>query len=267
MNEYALEVHDLVYSFDNRLLFDCVNFNVKKNSITSIVGSNGSGKTSLIKILGASYQTENMVKVGNIQLNSYTLSSYQKRVVSIDFTSFKFNENNIYDELFHILDFTNWEQSKKDRMIEDVLNDFALSKYKDRHPSRLSKRNKINLLFARAFVLKPKILIMELSDIFLNTEEKNYIFSIIKKYRKNMTFIYSTNNKEDIMYSDRMLVLHKGKVAMEGATMSVLKQDRLLLKIGIELPFMIDLSIKLKFYEVIDHIYLKEEDLVNQLWK
>lgn len=267
MNEYALEVHDLVYSFDNRLLFNCMNFNIKKNTITSIVGSNGSGKTTLTKILGAFYFTEDMLKVGNIHLNSHTLVSYKKKIAYIDFNSFKFASNNVYDELLHVLDFTKWEIEKKNKMIEKVLNDFALSSYKDRHPSRLSKRNKINLLLACAFVLEPKILVMELGDIYLNKEEKDYIFSIIHKYRKNITVVYNTNNSEDIMYSDRMIVLHKGKVVMEGTTMAVLKQDRLLLKIGVELPFMIDLSSKLKFYEVIDETYLREEDLVNQLWK
>ena len=41
----------------------------------------------------------------------------------------------------------------------------------------------------------------------------------------------------------------------------------LLLKLGIELPFMVDLSLKLMFYEIVDNMYLKEEDLVNSLWK
>ena len=75
MNENVLEIHNLVYSFDKRLLFNNVNFNIKSNSITAIVGSNNSGKSTLIKILGATYPTENMIKSGKIILNNNTLKA------------------------------------------------------------------------------------------------------------------------------------------------------------------------------------------------
>ncbi len=267
MNNCQIVVHNLVYSFDDRLLFHNVHFEIKKNSITCIVGSNNSGKTTLAKIIGGIYFTKDMVQVDHVTLNSHTIVAFKKKVSYISFRNFKFVSSSVYEELMYALEFTKWNTSKKEKMIQNVLTSFDLLMYKDRHPSRLSKKNKINLLLAKAVVFAPRVLVMELSDLLLNREEKDFIFETVSNFSKNITIIYETNNCEDILYADRMLVLHKGNVAIEGATEAVLKQDRLLLKLGVELPFMVDLSNKLAFYEVISDIYLKEEDLVNTLWK
>ena len=54
---------------------------------------------------------------------------------------------------------------------------------------------------------------------------------------------------------------------MEGKTNSILNEDDILNKVGLELPFMENLSKKLQFYEVIDKVYQDMDDLVNDLWK
>ena len=53
----------------------------------------------------------------------------------------------------------------------------------------------------------------------------------------------------------------------EGDTLSVLKTDNIIKRLGFSLPPVIDLSIELNHYEVLDKIYTKKEDLVNELWK
>ncbi|MGN0974027.1 MAG: ATP-binding cassette domain-containing protein [Bacilli bacterium] len=268
MNENVLEIHNLVYSFDKRLLFNNVNFNIKSNSITAVVGSNNSGKSTLIKILGANYFTENMIKSGKIVLNKNTINAYKKKVTFIDFQKFQFTSDSVYKELFEELSFTRWSEDKKDSIINKVLNNLLFSEYCNSNPSRLSKKNKINLLLAKALILNPKVLIMELCDLNLNNSDKDYIFKTLKQYLpKGASIVYCTNNSEDILYSDRIVVLHNGNVAIEGVTSLVLTKDSLLLKLGIELPFIVDLSLKLKFYEIINKIYLTEEDLVSSLWK
>ena len=54
---------------------------------------------------------------------------------------------------------------------------------------------------------------------------------------------------------------------MEGLPNVVVKEDTLLNRLGISLPFMVDLSLKLEFYELIDHVEMDINRLVNDLWK
>jgi len=268
MNEFALEIHDLAYSFDDRLLFSGLNFKIHSEKTTVIVGSNNSGKTTLAKILGGVCFTEDKIHFGKFVLDAKTIGMYKKKVSYVDFSNMKFYLGNVYDEIYSQMDFTKWSIEKKDKQMNKVLYDLDLMSHKDKNISRLSKKNKILLKLAKALVLSPKVLVLELSDIELNKADKDFIFEILEDYKEDgLTIVFATNNSEDILYADRMIVLHKGSIAIEGATNTVLKKDSLLLKLGIELPFMVDLSLKLKFYEVVSKVYLDKKELVDKLWK
>ena len=64
-----------------------------------------------------------------------------------------------------------------------------------------------------------------------------------------------------------MIILNGGNVAIEGKTMQVLKEEKLLKRLGIGLPFYIDVSLQLNLYNLIDKIYLNKEELADALWK
>lgn len=267
-NDIVMKIHKLVYSFTSRLLFNDISFNVKGGIITSIVGANNSGKTTLIRILASEYVTNDMITVGNISLSEKSVSSYKRNVSYINLNYLKFSQTTVYDEIFSALENMKWNDDKKKKAVEKIIIEMDLYDYRLKNPTRLNRNTKLGILLAKALVNSPKVLLLELGGCDLNKGEKDYIFSTLEKYTANgMAVVYETNYSDDILYSNRTIVLHKGGVAIEGATMSVLKKDSLLLKLGIDIPFMVDLSLKLKFYEVIDKIYLNEGDLVKKLWK
>jgi hypothetical protein len=64
-----------------------------------------------------------------------------------------------------------------------------------------------------------------------------------------------------------MIVLSNGNILLDGPVMEVLKKDKVFNRIGVEIPFMVDLSIKLQLYGLIDHIILDMDEMVNAIWK
>ena len=80
-------------------------------------------------------------------------------------------------------------------------------------------------------------------------------------------FINITSNTEEALYAESLIVYYKEKVIVEGSTISVLKEERILKKLGFKLPFIYDFSLQLNYYGVIDSIFLDENVLVNKLWK
>ena len=56
-------------------------------------------------------------------------------------------------------------------------------------------------------------------------------------------------------------------MAIEGKTLSVLKEEKLIRRLGFNLPFYVDLSIQLGLYGVVDGMYLNKEDMVSAIWK
>ena len=80
-------------------------------------------------------------------------------------------------------------------------------------------------------------------------------------------FINITSNTEEALYAESLIVYYKEKVIVEGSTISVLKEERILKKLGFKLPFVYDFSLQLNYYGVIDSIFLDENVLENKLWK
>ena len=98
----------------------------------------------------------------------------------------------------------------------------------------------------------------------LNSHEKEILLSNLEK--KNIHFLNITSNIEEALFADELKVVYHNRVMLEGSTLSVLKEEKLLKRLGYQLPFMVDLSLQLNAYNLIDSIFLDEDVLVNKLW-
>ena len=83
----------------------------------------------------------------------------------------------------------------------------------------------------------------------------------------NISFINVTNNVELSLYTNYLIVYDDKNILIEGNTIEVLKNNKLLKRLGFNLPFMVDLSLLLKDYDLINDIYLDKKELVDTLWK
>ena len=99
------------------------------------------------------------------------------------------------------------------------------------------------------------------SNIINPTLLLNYLNS------KKITLINVTSDMEDVLYTDYVLCLYNGIDAIDGKSLEVLKNEKILKRLGLSLPFMIDLSIQLELYGLINRVYLNKEAMVKNLWK
>jgi len=83
---------------------------------------------------------------------------------------------------------------------------------------------------------------------------------------RNINFVNITSNLEETLYAHELIVISNEQVVVQGSTISVLKEEKLLKRLGYRLPFVVDLSLQLNSYDIIDSIFLDEELLVNKLW-
>ena len=98
----------------------------------------------------------------------------------------------------------------------------------------------------------------------LNNHEKEILLSNLEK--KNIHFLNITSDIEEALLASELKVVYHGRVMLEGSTLSVLKEEKLLKRLGYKIPFVVDLSLQLNAYNLIDSIFLDEEVLVNKLW-
>ena len=100
---------------------------------------------------------------------------------------------------------------------------------------------------------------------YLEENKKRIVIDYLKK--NDITFINITSDTEEILLTDYLIVLTNSGVAIEGKTNIVLNEDKLLRRLGFSLPFLFDISLKLKSYEISNKIYSNIDGLVNELWK
>lgn len=99
---------------------------------------------------------------------------------------------------------------------------------------------------------------------YLSKEEKSELLEILKK--RNVSFVNITSNVEDVIYSDYVIVYDDDKKVLEGNKEMVLRNEKLLKRLGYGIPFVVDLSIQLNYYDIFDTVYYDMDKLTEALW-
>lgn len=98
----------------------------------------------------------------------------------------------------------------------------------------------------------------------LRNNEKKVIIELLKK--QNINFVNITSNIEDSLLSDYIVVFDENKKVLEGNTEFVLRNEKVLKKLGYGLPFVVDLSIQLTYYDILGKVYYDMDKLTEDLW-
>lgn len=216
-------------------ILENIDIKIAKNSITTITGANCSGKSTLAKYLRK-------------KLNTAILISD--------------NYDNFYDLTVEDYILTTAQDKKEYEKIKRQLNINSILKV---NIDKLNDSNKQLIRIIKAILSEDEIIIFDdaLSDI--DSLQKEKLFKIFKKSQK--TIINITNNVEESIYGEYVILLNDGKVILSEKTKLALTKEKEFKLCNLDLPFMASLSLKLKYYDLIDELYLDMNKLVNKLWK
>ncbi len=256
MENKIIEINDLSlpYSFQN------FNIDFELNKFTVISGPNNCGKTTLIRVLTGQIKTEYTVKIMDYEMECYKLSDINKTVKAIINNEYIFKYDTVIEEI--------WSYTTKNKKeITEIIKKYKLTKYKNSNPNNLSNFNKLKLELLINLIQEPKILLLDDILIDLVQKEKEEIINIIKEAKSDgLTIIMSSSNLSDSIEADYLYIIDNNVIVLEGKPLEVLQNDNIINKVGLELPFMIDLSVKLRDYDLIKDIELDIDRLVNKLW-
>ena len=128
----------------------------------------------------------------------------------------------------------------------------------------VTKDLEFNKLVERLEFFPNKQVIFNETLFGLKLDEKMEIFKLLKK--QNISYINVTSNVEDAIYSDYIFVYDGNKLVLEGNRNEVLKEEKTLKRLGYGLPFVVDLSIQLNYYDIFNKVYYDLDELVRALW-
>jgi len=239
---------------------------IDKNKITSIAGSNNSGKTTLLKIIGRVFDTNASIIFNGKSIYDYKLTDYTKLVSIIIPTEITFLENTLEEEL--IIEADEYNEDTKSK-IDYLISGLKIKRLLTKRVNQLSTKELILSQIALSLVNDKKLLLIDNLDYYFNDDELKKINKFLKEYIKDfsLTVIYTTTHLDQTLLSDYLYIIDKGKVLLKGEPITVLQNDNIINKAGLEIPFMIDLSVKLRDYDLINKIILDKERLIEEIWK
>lgn len=263
-----LQVNNLCFRYKNDVLFDSLSFDLTENKITSFLSLNKCGKTTIIKILAGILRVKSSIVLDDVELSKKNLKKYITKVgVVFENVENQFCCSTICDELaFPLENLCYSKEDIKNRM--ESLSDLFYFKDLSKKIEDLSYYEKVKLLLAVAIMHKPKILLLDNPFSLFSDDEKKKIFRLLKRIvkKENITIFLATNSITDFILSDYGMVLNDKKLVYYSTPMEVLEHDNELTKMGFYIPIMIDLSLKLKFYNLMDAVLLEPDEVVEKLW-
>ena len=209
---------------DKRNVIQNISFEIKKNSITSIVSKSGSGKSTLIDLLvGVLDQNEGSIKIDNEDLRNIDLISFREKIAYVTQDTILFNdtiENNlklISSKKFKTTDIWKSLEAANLKTFVKKLPQQLKTKIGERGV-QFSGGQKQRLSLARALLKKPKILILDEATSSLDSLSENEIYKTIDKLLKknNVTIIIIAHKLSTLKHSDKIILIDKGKLIEEG---------------------------------------------------
>jgi energy-coupling factor transport system ATP-binding protein len=265
-----IRVNNLSFSYKNNIIFDNFNLSIKEGEWLSIVGPNGSGKSTLVKILVGLLNTDNSIVIDDLPLNKDNIKAIRRKIgIVFEKVDDSFIGETVADDIAFTLENLAYNSKEIKKRVIEIASLLKIEDILDKEPQFLSGGEKQKVAIAAALITNPKILIIDDALEMIDEKSKKDIVEAINKLHKenHLTIVTVTHSLEETYNSNRMVVMGNGKILVEGPTLEVLKEDRIFNRIGIEVPFMIDLSLKLILYGLIDHVILDMDEMVNTLWK
>lgn len=249
----AILVQQLSFSYEENggeTLSD-VSFSVEEGSYVALIGHNGSGKSTIAKILaGLINDFEGKVFLFGTPLEEKNLNDIRRRMgLVFQNPDNQFVGSSVKDDIAFGLENRQVDPGKMDAIIEEYTQKVGMEKELESAPENLSGGQKQRVAIAGILALHPDLLILDEATSMLDPLGKRQILELIKKLKEenpSLTVLSITHDVEEAFSADKVLVLNEGKLVLEGTPEEVFAHEETLNAIHLEAPFLIRLINGLK---------------------
>ena len=217
----AIEVRNLNFSYDPRVkTIDGVSFSVPEGSYTTVIGHNGSGKSTIAKLLlGLLEKESGEIIIDGLELTLENLREIRGRIgIVFQNPDNQFIGSTVRDDIAFGLENHCVPQNEMDGIIEKFASRVNMSEFLNSEPTKLSGGQKQRVAIAAVLAMRHKIIVFDEATSMLDPTGKREINALIKELHndKKLTVISITHDIEEVAQSDNVIVVNKGKIALEG---------------------------------------------------
>lgn len=241
-----IEVKDIKYAYTKEdIALKGVSFTIPENSWVSIIGHNGSGKSTISKlIVGLIEAQSGEIYVDDIKLDQKTANDIRKKVgIVFQNPDNQFVGVDVEHDIAFGLENFQIEHDKMHELVKEFATKVGMIDKLTREPHSLSGGEKQRVAIAGILSLNQKYVILDEATSMLDPEGVEDVVKLIEILRKdyNKTIITITHDLKLASHSDNVIVLKDGKVILNGTPEEVFKEEEILKSSNLTLPFTLEL--------------------------
>lgn len=272
--ENIIEVKNLSYRYDHNsedYILKDVSFHVKQGEWLSIVGHNGSGKSTTVRLIDGLLEAES----GDIIISGDKLTAdnvwEKRRQIGMVFQNpdNQFVGATVEDDVAFGLENQGMDYPMMVKRVHEALELVGMQNFKEREPARLSGGQKQRVAIAGVVALQPDIIILDEATSMLDPEGRLELIRTVKeiKDKNHLTVISITHDLDEISLSDRVLVMKNGQVESTATPRELFSRPDLE-DLGLDQPFVNQVKAALiQTGLTLPETYLTEKELQEQLWE
>lgn len=210
-----------------------------------------------------------IIKVNYMSFKNIASFKIAKRVnVVLNENLNVFVYSRVEDEIRFVLENMGLSNIKITERVAEISYKYKIHDILQCDPTTIGSSNKVKVKILIALLTNPHVLVLDNVLENLDFNDKNFIIRVLKKYaREGNAIINFTNNIEESLYGNKIIITSKDKIIAEGKTLSILNEEKLLKRLGLGLPFNIELCKLLMDYNLLEKYYYSNKRLVSKLWK
>ncbi|EAE8347084.1 energy-coupling factor ABC transporter ATP-binding protein [Listeria monocytogenes] len=274
MAESFVRLEHVFYKYEDteKYAVKDVSISAQKGEWVALVGHNGSGKSTIAKLLnGLLFPEDGLIKIGHFVLSEKNIWDIRRQVGMVfQNPDNQFVGATVQDDVAFGLENHGVPHDTMVERVESALNEVGMQSYALHEPARLSGGQKQRVAIAGVLALQPDVIILDEATSMLDPRGRAEVMETIRIMREqeDITVISITHDLDEVLFADRVIVMNNGEVHSEGTPQEIFQQADAMREIGLGVPFIIELQEKLVAggFETGSTV-LSEGALLDQLWK
>ena len=260
-----ITVKDLSFEYEPEIkTINHISFDIYKGEYVAILGHNGSGKSTIAKLLmGLLEKKTGEIIVDGYPLNLENLYKVREKIgIVFQNPDNQFIGATVRDDIAFGLENICVPRENMDDLINKYARIVRMEKFLDHEPTKLSGGQKQRVAIAGILAMNPSIIILDEATSMLDPRGRKEINELVRelKHQKEMTIISITHDIEEAKNADRIILLNKGKIVDCNEPSKILSNEKLLNELQLDIPFALKIAKQLieKGYQINETLSIEE---------
>ncbi|ELK46816.1 energy-coupling factor ABC transporter ATP-binding protein [Halobacillus sp. ACCC02827] len=273
MGERQVEFRNVSFRYQEDMpwVLNDVSFTLGPNEWVAIIGHNGSGKSTIAKLMnGLLFPQEGEILVDGQAVTQESVWEIRKKVGMVfQNPDNQFVGTTVRDDVAFGMENHGMPRDLMQQRIKDSLASVRMQEYERHEPHRLSGGQKQRVAIASVLAVSPAFIILDEATAMLDPKGRKEIMETVRDVQRerDLSLITITHDLHEVTQASRVIVMNKGQVWMEGTPREVFSKKDNLTEIGLDTPFVSKLADHLKTEGVmLSREPLNHQELLEELW-